>query len=108
MQSFSLSSYNKDLKSWSKPLPVINANNESFRNECIRINTGMIDYINTLNGLTIVNIWNCDMSIEQLHSMLSSKLTKPFTLSHKSKTSDTDGTVTEWYLLTINSSIVSW
>ena len=108
MQSFSLSSYNKDLKSWSKPLPVINASNENFKNECIRINTGIIDYINTLNGLTIINVWNCNMSIEQLHSMLSSKLTKPFTLVSKSKVNELDGTIAEWYLLTINSSVVSW
>lgn len=106
MQSYSLSKYDKGNKSWSKPLPVVNVNNESFRNECIRISGTLTEYLNNQTELVSVNIWNCELTMDELSKSLSSKLTKPFVLSTKSKLDNTTGEVKSWYLLTVNSSIV--
>ena len=106
MQSYSISKYDKGNKSWSKPLPVVNVNNEGFRNECIRISGTLTEYLNNQTELVSVNIWNCELTLEDLSKALSSKLTKPFILSVKTKVDESTGETKSWYLLTVNSSIV--
>ena len=101
--SYSLSSYNGN--AWSKPMPVINSNNTNFRNEAIRINCSLTEYLNSLTVLTAVNIWGCELTLEELSKTLATKLTKPYTLQYKEKVTS-EGEVFNWYLLVVNSSIV--